>query len=154
MRGDLVVGDVWPEDEREWVPLADGSFSRPLQLNVTQGSYTHLLRVTRSGVVARHRHSGPVQALVLRGAWHYLEHDWVAREGSFVFEPPGETHTLIVPDDVDEMVTLFHVTGALVYVDPHGAATGYDDVFTRIAAARRHFGACGLGEEYADRFIR
>jgi len=26
-------------------------------------------------------------------------------------EPPGDIHTLEVPDGVDEMVTMFHVTG-------------------------------------------
>jgi hypothetical protein len=36
----------------------------------------------------------PVTGYVLRGRWHYLEHDWVAEPGAFLFEPPGETHTL------------------------------------------------------------
>jgi hypothetical protein len=153
LRDDLVVDDVLPEDERVWVPLSDGVFSRPLQFNVTQGQYTHLLRVTRSGMVARHRHSGPVLAYVIRGTWHYLEHGWAAREGGFVFEPPGETHTLVVPDGCAEMITLFHVTGALVYVDPDGAAHGYDDVFTRLEASRRHYTAVGLGADYVEPLI-
>src|SRR5690348_7782028 len=85
MRPDLVVADVMPADDRLWVPLADGLFSRPLQFNVTSGAYTHVLRVTRAGVVQRHRHSGPVQGWVIRGSWHYLEHDWLASEGSYVF---------------------------------------------------------------------
>ena len=29
------------------------------------------------------------------------------------------------------MITLFQVNGSLMYVDPQGNATGYDDVFTR-----------------------
>jgi hypothetical protein len=32
-----------------------------------------------------------------------------------------ETHTLVVPDDAKEMVTLFHVSGVYTYVDPCGA---------------------------------
>lgn len=47
-------------------------------------------------------------------------------------EPPGETHTLEVPEGVDEMYTLFHVTGAYVYVDPHGKAEKIEDVFTKL----------------------
>ena len=31
--------------------------------------------------------------------WHYLEHDWIATAGDYAFEPPGETHTLIVPGE-------------------------------------------------------
>jgi 2,4'-dihydroxyacetophenone dioxygenase len=147
MRPDLVIGSIWPADDRLWVPLGNDVFSRPLQFNVTQGAYTHVLRVRRSGLVARHRHSGAVQAHVLRGRWHYLEHDWVAEEGGFVYEPPGETHTLVVPEGCDEMATLFHVTGSLVYVDPDGAAVGYDDVFTRLEASRRHYREVGLEAE-------
>ena len=74
----------------------------------------HLLRlldeppeVTKSGVLSRHRHPAPVHGFVLKGSWHYLEHDWVATEGSYVFEPPGETHTLVVDDGVEEMITYF-----------------------------------------------
>src|SRR3712207_3764881 len=66
MRPDLVIPDVWPRDERLWVPLDEGIWSRPLQFNVTQGQYTHVMRVTRQGIIARHRHTGPVFAHVLR----------------------------------------------------------------------------------------
>jgi 2,4'-dihydroxyacetophenone dioxygenase len=87
-----------------------------------------------------------VHAFTLRGTWHYLEHDWTAREGDYVFEPPGETHTLVVPDEVDEMVTLFHVTGGYTYVDPDGRAEGYEDAFTKLDAARAHYEAMGCAD--------
>jgi hypothetical protein len=151
---DLVVGDLLPGDERWWVPLSESVSFRPLFFGVTHGYYVNLLRVRRSGVLSRHRHAGPVHAVVLKGRWHYLEHDWIAVEGGYAFEPPGEVHTLVVPDDVDEMITLFHVTGALVYVDPFGEATGYDDVFTRLAATRTHYESVGLGAGAADRLVR
>jgi quercetin dioxygenase-like cupin family protein len=154
MRPDLVIADLWPADDRLWVPLDDGVWSRPLLFNVTQGSYAHVMRVTRSGLVARHRHAGPVTAHVLRGRWHYLEHDWVAEEGSFAFEPPGETHTLVVPEGCTEMVTVFHVTGALIYVDPDGLAIGYDDVFTRLEKARKHFSEIGLPDGSLSDLVR
>jgi quercetin dioxygenase-like cupin family protein len=154
MVSDLVEHEVLSEDERLWVPIGELSWSRPIHLNVTGGFYVHLLRVRRSGVLQRHRHSGAVHAYVIRGRWHYLEHDWVAETGSYVFEPPGETHTLVVPDDCNEMLTLFTVHGALMYVDPQGDATGYDDVFTRIGCYRAHFEAVGLGADYVLRFMR
>jgi 2,4'-dihydroxyacetophenone dioxygenase len=154
MRPDLVVSDLWPDDDRFWVPIDDGTWSRPLHFDVTHGQYTHLMRVTRQGIIARHRHTGPVFAHVLRGRWHYLEHDWVAEEGGFVFEPPGETHTLVVPEGCGEMATLFQVNGALVYVAQDGTALGYDDVFTRLENARRHFQAVGLDAGELERMIR
>lgn len=154
MTPDIVINDVLTDDERLWAPVGDGIWSRPLQLNVTGGFYTHVLRVKRSGLLQRHRHSGMVQAYVIKGRWYYLEHDWVAEEGSYIFEPPGETHTLTVPDDCQDMLTLFTVQGALMYVDPEGNATGYDDVFTRIEKYRAHFEAVGLGADYVKRFMR
>ncbi len=114
----------------------------------------NLLRVRQSGVLSRHRHSGPVHAIVIKGRWHYLEHDWFAEQGSYAFEPAGETHTLFVPEGVDEMITWFHVTGGYTYVDPLGNAVGYEDVFTKIEAARRHYRAIGLPDDYIQRFIR
>ena len=114
----------------------------------------NLLKVTKSGVLSRHRHPNPVHGFVLKGRWHYLEHDWIAEEGSYVFEPPGETHTLVVPDDVDEMITYFQVNGVMYYVDPYGKHMGYEDVFTKIDMCRAHFEKVGMGADYVARFIR
>jgi hypothetical protein len=52
------------------------------------------------------------------------------------------------------MITFFQVNGAMIYVDPDGKNTGYDDVFTRIDKCRRHYAAVGLGADYIDRFVR
>ena len=153
-KAEIVVGNVIPEDERVWVPQAPDVWFRPLCLNTVQGYWVNLLRVRKSGVLSRHRHPAPVHGMVLRGKWHYLEHDWVATEGSYVFEPPGETHTLVVPEDVAEMITLFHITGAMIYVDPWGQQTGYEDVFSKIDLCRAHYTACGLGADYVNQFIR
>lgn len=141
-------------DDHLWVPQAEGVWFRPLVLSVSQGYYVNLLRVRKSGMLSRHRHSGPVHAFPLRGRWHYLEHDWVAVPGSYAFEPPGETHTLVVPDDVEDMITLFHVTGGYVYVDPYGVAEGYEDVFTKIDAVKRHHQSVGLTPDVLEGLIK
>ena len=141
-------------DEHLWVPQAENVSFKPLVLSVSQGYYINLLRVRKAGVLSRHRHTGPVHAFTLKGTWHYLEHDWVAQAGDYAFEPPGETHTLVIPDGVEEMVTLFHVTGGYTYVDPYGKALGYEDVFTKLDNARRHYEAIGLGADYVNRFVR
>jgi 2,4'-dihydroxyacetophenone dioxygenase len=151
---ELGVLDIDGSDERLWVPQAEDVSFRPLLLSVSQGYFVNILRVRRSGILSRHKHAGPVHAVTLRGRWHYLEHDWWAEAGGYSYEPPGETHTLEVPDGVDEMTTLFHVTGAYVYVDPDGVAVGIEDVFTKIESARRHYAAVGLGADHVDRFIR
>lgn len=148
------VMTTWLEDDNLWVPVTKSVSFKPLLLSVSGGYYINLLRVRQSGVLSRHRHSGAVHAIVLKGRWYYLEHDWVADEGSFAFEPPGETHTLFVPEDVEEMITWFHVQGGYTYVDPQGVAVGYEDVFTKLEAARSHYKNLGLPDDYIEQFIR
>lgn len=152
--GEIIVPNAIPEDELLWVPQSDNVWFRPLCLNRSQGYWMNLLRVRGSGVVSRHRHPQAVHGLVLKGRWHYLEHDWFAEEGGYVFEPPGETHTLVVPEGVEEMITFFQVNGVMCYVDPWGKVLGFEDVFTKIDLCRRHFADVGLGEDYVEQFIR
>lgn len=105
--------------------------------------------------MGRHRHSSPVHALTLKGGWGYEEHDWRASPGTYVFEPPGETHTLVVDDDCDEMIALFHVTGSLLYVDEENdQVVGFDDVFSKLEKAKQWYAECGLGEDYVQQFVR
>ena len=86
-----------PDDERVWVPQAPSVWFRPLLLNTVTGSWCNLLRVRKSRrAVAPSSIRRWSSATCIKGAWRYLEHDWVAREGSFVYEPPGEIHTLVV----------------------------------------------------------
>ena len=151
---DIVVSRVVPEDERVWVPQQEQVWFRPLCLNVTHGYWMNLLRVRRSGVLTRHRHAGPVHGYVLKGRWYYAEHDWKAEAGSYVFEPPGLTHTLVVPDDVEEMITMFQVNGAMIYCDPYGEPVGYDDVLSKVELCREHYRKAGLGADFVDQFIR
>ena len=145
-----------PDDERVWVPQAPDVWFRPLLLNTVTGSWCNLLRVRKSGVLSRHIHPSWVTGYVIKGAWRYLEHDWIASQGSFVYEPPGEIYTLVVDEQVGatEMITLFNIHGAMVYVDADGKQTGYEDVFSKIAMCRAHYEANGLGGTYLDQFIR
>jgi 2,4'-dihydroxyacetophenone dioxygenase len=143
-----------PDDERVWVPQAPDVWFRPLLLNTVSGGWCNLLRVRKSGVLSRHRHPMMVVGYVIKGKWFYREHDWVATEGSFVYEPPGEVHTLEVPADCAEMITFFNIQGAMIYVNVAGEQTGYEDVWTKIEMCRAHYAANGLGAYYVDQFVR
>ncbi len=154
MRPDLVIPDVWPRDEKLWVPLGDGVWSRPLHFNVTAGQYTHLMRVTRAGIIARHRHTGPVFAHILKGRWHYLEHDWVAEPGTFVYETPGEAHTLVAYESDQPMKVHFNVTGPLIWLDENGDPTGTFDAYDYLELARSHYEQVGLGAALVEKLIR
>jgi hypothetical protein len=152
LRPEIALAAI-PDDERVWVPQAPGVEFRPLFLNTVIGQWLNLLRVRRSGIISRHRHPGAVFGYVLAGKWHYYEHPWVAEAGHFVYEPPGEIHTLAVPEDCDEMITFFNISGAMIYVDEAGHQVGYEDVYTKIELCRAHYAANGLGAEFVDQFI-
>lgn len=146
--------DNQDEDPRVWVPQTDCLSFRPLCLCVSQGYYVNLLKFKGGGILGRHRHSSPVHALTLKGSWGYKEHGWNAKPGTYVFEPPGETHTLLVDEDCEEMITMFHVTGSLIYVDDDNNIIGFDDVFSKLEKAKKWYKECGLGEDYVQQFVR
>ena len=62
-------------------------------------------------------------------------------------------HTLVV-DEGENMKTLFHNSGALLYCDEDGKTIGSTDVFDRVQSARDHFEEVGLGSDFVRRFIR
>ncbi len=119
-------------DELPWVPQGEGVWFKPLRFDLANGRWINLLKVTRGGKVNRHRHSGgQVLGYVIQGSWHYAERDWVARAGTFVYEPPGDIHTLIV-DGSEEMLTLFILEGVIQYLDDDDNLIYQDDVFTKL----------------------
>ena len=154
MLPEIVRFSSFEAEESEWIPLGNDVYSLPLCMNVSEGYWVHLLRAKRSGLINRHRHSSPVHVFTLKGRWHYPEKSWVAEAGTYVFEPPGDTHTLCVPEGGAEMIFMANVKGTLLYVDEQGRPTGFDDVFTRIQAARQHYVSTGRGADYVKRFIR
>ena len=66
-----------------------------LWISVAQNSWCDVLRAIGAGLVNRHYHPHEVFACTISGKWGYLEHDCVATAGSFVYETPGEAHTLV-----------------------------------------------------------
>ena len=51
-------------------------------------------------------------------------------------------------------ITLFHVTGSLLYCDPEGKVVGAEDVFTKLELAKKHYAEVGLGEDFVQQFVR
>jgi hypothetical protein len=86
-----------------------------------------------------------VHSFVLIGRSQYLEHDWMAEAGSYVFEPSGETRTLVVPEGVEEMITYLQVNGVMCYVDPLGKVLGHEDVFIKTDLCKKAFCSPGSG---------
>lgn len=148
-----IVAPAVPEDERLWVPTANpGVHVRPLLFDTVRGAWVNVTRIRTEGLITRHAHPCPVHAHVLTGQWKYAERDWPAMAGDYIYEPPGDKHTLM--GHAEESLTMFWITGTLVELDEEGRTTGYADVFTRIEQAERHFEAVGLGADHVREFIR
>ena len=140
-------------DEREWVPgMVPGVWMRPLLFDTVHGFWVNITRMRTEGFISRHQHPAPVHGYVIKGSWRYLERDWVASEGSYLYEPAGDTHTLWA--NPGESLTMFHITTCLIEVDEVGKPISSADVFTRIDQAARHYESVGLGADYVKRYVR
>eukprot|EP00957_Ditylum_brightwellii_P204869 15341144-Ditylum_brightwellii.AAC.1 len=129
---------------------------RPLCFSISQGDYVNLLHFKGGGILERHSHSLPMHALKLMGSWGYKEHLWHTKVGTYLFESPGEMHTLIVDKDCNKMIAMFHVAAAILYVEEgeEEHIIGYDDVFTKWKNTKKWYAKCGLGEDYVEQFVR
>lgn len=151
---EIYLADAATDDDRYYVPFTETVGSRPLWINVKDNSWADILRATAAGLVNRHYHAHEVFAFTLSGRWSYLEHDWTAGPGDFVYEPPGEGHTLVAHETGEPMRALFIVKGPLAWLDERGEVTGLFDVHDYLALCRQHFAAVDIGASYVDTLLR
>lgn len=142
------------DDERWFVPLSETVFTRPLWISLAQNRWCDILMAKSAGLVNRHYHPHQVFGYTLSGRWSYLEHDWVATRGSFVYESPGEAHTLVAHESAEPMMVHFNVTGPLIWLDEDGNPDGTFDAYDYLELAREHYQQVGLGADAVERLLR
>lgn len=155
-RGHFIT-DIDVKDERLWVPYAEGVWFQPCCFNVTSGGFSVVLKGLPGAMLGTHYHVGIVRGYTMNGHWRYLEHDWIAKPGTFIYEPAGEAHTLVVTDDSPEpAIIFFAVEGGLVYLDKpvDGGFAAYEDGFTMLEFTRRYYREAGLDVGQLDRLVR
>ena len=158
-RRDGYVADINLEDDRLWVPWGDtkGVWFQPCCSNVTAGGFSIAVKGLPGAVLGTHYHIGDVYGFTIHGVWRYLEHDWIAKPGTFIYEPAGEAHTLVVLEDSPEpMVSFFTVRGGILYLDKpdDGTFQSYEDGFTFLEMARKHWRDKGLDVALLEERIR
>ncbi len=151
---EVYTPDAAADDDRWYVPLTDTVSTRPLLIVPSQNRWCDVLMAKGAGLVNRHYHPHAVFAFTLSGKWSYLEHDWIATAGDFVYEAPGEAHTLVAHESGEPMRVHFNVTGPLIWLDEQGQAAGTFDVFDYIKLCKDHYEKVGLGAAAIDRLIR
>ncbi len=63
--------------------------------------------------------------------------EWSAKPGTFVYEPPGDTHTLVV-DGAEELLTLFLLEGVIQYLDEEGRQV-YEEAVRQLLRYMHYF---------------
>lgn len=142
------------DDERYYAPLSPTVFSRPLWISPRDNRWADILWAKAPGLVNRHYHPHEVFAYTISGKWGYLEQPWTATAGSFVYETPGEGHTLVSYEHEEPMRAFFVVTGPLVWLDEDGKGHDLFDVHDYLELCRRHYDEAGIGADYIDTLIR
>jgi len=102
-----------------WVPFGDNAAIKHLAFDVRHNIYSNILWMKGPSVIGTHKHRGTVVMMCLEGSARYLEYGWVATPGSFIYETPGEAHTLVT--DHPEGTKLFGwMQGANEFYDENG----------------------------------
>ena len=151
---EVYLSQVATDDDRYYVPFTETVGSRPLWINVKDNSWADILRAKEAGLVNRNYHPHEVFAFTLSGKWGYLERPWTASAGDFVYESPGEGHTLVAYESDEPMKAFFIVKGPLIWLDEDGNPDGYFDVHDYLAMCREHYEKVGIGADYVDSLLR
>ena len=104
--------------ELPWIPFTPYSTSvklKLLKIDPVTGQVITLLHVPGGEGLGVHNHHGMVIVYTVQGAWRYLEHEWTAKAGDFVYETAGSQHTLIA-EPGEDLVAFIVIEGALEFV--------------------------------------
>lgn len=151
---EVYLPKIADDDERYYVPITETVSTRPVWISPTRNMWCDVLMAKSAGLVNRHYHPHEVFAYTISGKWGYLEHDWVATAGDFVYETPGEGHTLVAYESDEPMKVHFKVTGPLIWLDENGEPNGYFDVHNYIELCKNHYEKVGIGAQYIQKLFR
>ena len=83
------------EKDSPWVPFGENAAIKHLLFDTRHNVYSNILWMKGPSVIGTHKHRGYVVMMCLEGSAHYLEYGWLATPGCFIYETPGEAHTLV-----------------------------------------------------------
>ena len=112
--------------EVPFIPYSEHVTIKLLRIDRASGQIAVILKGPPGARIGRHKHYGSVILYTISGAWRYLEHDWVARQGDFIFETASSSHTFVT--EGEEMVEVFAIVeGALEFQDDDGNPIAIED---------------------------
>jgi 2,4'-dihydroxyacetophenone dioxygenase len=109
-----------------------GIHFQPLRLDLERNEWVAIARFDPGTSMPMHYHTGPVEIWTLSGLWQYVEYPNEPQTGgSYLYEPGGSVHTLMVPDDCTEpAVQIVRAVGALVNFNEDGTFHSVLDALT------------------------
>lgn len=128
----LNVDDTEVPYAENWLGV-EGIDLKVLVADIEGGLFVVRIRFAPGIQLPAHLHTGAVHAYTFSGEWTYLEYPDSApnRSGSYLYEPPGSTHTLKVADHNTEVTeALFVVGGAMVLYNEDGTVMDVIDAAT------------------------
>jgi quercetin dioxygenase-like cupin family protein len=109
-----------------FTPYSEDVTIKLLHVDPVSGQLCVILSAPGGTGLGMHKHYGSVVLYTIKGAWRYLEHDWVSRAGDFVYETAGSSHTFFVePGETTEAFII--VEGALEFIDEQGNTIAIED---------------------------
>jgi len=118
--------------DMHWVPTGPGKAFRPLRF--WDGGWSELMRLDRGAEVARHRHTGGVDAYVVEGQRLLATGEFLGA-GDYQREPPG-TVDAWGASGTEPCVVYLRIEGDIEYLDPNGVVTALVNSSTQAAAYR------------------
>lgn len=133
------------EADLPWVDDGRGTQTKLLVAKEREGLWIVRTRFAPGVRVQTHKHTGPVYAYTSSGAWHYLESEYVNRAGSFLYEPAGSIHTLVVPESNTEPTDVwFQIYGANLNLNEDGSVDSVTDVASVLSVYRHRCAKLGI----------
>jgi 2,4'-dihydroxyacetophenone dioxygenase len=109
-----------------FTPYSEDVTIKLLRVDPVSGQVCVILSAPGGTGLGTHKHYGSVVVYTIKGAWRYLEHEWVSRAGDFVYETAGSWHTFVAePGETAEVFVI--VEGALEFIDEHGNRLAMED---------------------------
>ncbi|MEU1598436.1 cupin domain-containing protein [Streptomyces sp. NPDC005708] len=129
-----------------WIPVVDGVSAKPLRFTADGQGWASVVRIDPGSRVPRHRHTGDVQGVVLRGRCRYSPDDPWLEAGAYLHEADGaEDEVLACPEAGAEI--LFIVAGPRVeYLGDDGSVVHVDDQQSKRRAYAKFCTENGLQE--------
>ena len=129
-----------------WVPFTpynEKVLIKLLHVDQARGEMALLMRVPAGTFLGAHNHRGRVVLYTIKGGWRYMEHDWIARAGDFVYETAGSRHSFQgqAGDDAELFVLL---DGSLEFLDEKGNIAAIEDWRSMLQRQQAHCKARGI----------